>query len=81
MSVMGEKIKALKVLSMKMGDEIRGSNQAIDTLGDSFENMSMKLKNTFTDMMTMAKNSTIGLKAWLIIFAVVFLLFFWVWIF
>ncbi|EDO14766.1 hypothetical protein Kpol_312p4 [Vanderwaltozyma polyspora DSM 70294] len=80
MGVMGEKIKALKALSMKMGDEIRGSNKNLDNLEDTFGNASAKLKNTFDSMMVMAKNSRISIKTWLIIFFIVILLFFWVWI-
>lgn len=78
MGVMGEKIRALKSLSLKMGDEIRGSNQTLGQLGDTFDNASTKLKHTFSKMMVMAKNSRISLKTWLIIFFFVILLFFWV---
>lgn len=80
MGAMGQRIKALKSLSLRMGDEIRGSNQTIDQLGDTFHNTSAKLKRTFGNMMEMAKRSGISIKTWLIIFFIVGLLFFWVWI-
>ncbi|CCE65428.1 hypothetical protein TPHA_0L00720 [Tetrapisispora phaffii CBS 4417] len=80
MNVMNEKIKALKSLSLRMGDEIRGSNKSLDTLGDTFENATVKLKHTYTNMMIMAKKSGISFTTWILIFVVVFLLFFWVWI-
>ncbi|CUS21949.1 LAQU0S04e04544g1_1 [Lachancea quebecensis] len=80
MSAMGERVNALKSLSLRMGEEIRGSNDTVGKLGDVFDGTSKRLKRTYGDMMKMAKNSRIPLKTWLIIFLVVFLLFFWVWI-
>lgn len=77
---MGQRIQALKSLSLRMGDEIRGSNQTLDNLGDTFQDTTTKLKNTFSNMMIMAKKSRISIKTWLIIFFVVGLTFFWVWI-
>lgn len=76
--VMGQKIQALKNLSVRMGDEIRGSNHTLDQLGDTFENTTMKLKGTFKNMMVMAKKSKISIKTWLLIFFVVGIFFFWV---
>ncbi|CCD23142.1 Bet1p NDAI_0B01080 [Naumovozyma dairenensis CBS 421] len=78
--IMAEKLRSLKTLSLKMGDEIRGSNKTLDQLGDSFDTTSLKLKNTFSNMMEMAKRSRISIKTWLLIFALVILVFFWVWI-
>ncbi|QLQ81594.1 hypothetical protein HG537_0F03550 [Torulaspora globosa] len=80
MGVMSQKIKALKSLSLKMGDEIRGSNQTLDSLGDTFQRTSTKVKANLSNMLIMAKNSRISIKTWLIIFFIVGLLFFWVWI-
>lgn len=80
MSLMGERIQALKSLSLKMGDEIRGSNQTLDNLGETFQQTATKVKNNITNMLVMAKNSRISVKTWLLIFSLVGLLFFWVWI-
>ncbi|CCF60468.1 hypothetical protein KAFR_0K01130 [Kazachstania africana CBS 2517] len=77
---MKQKVQALKNLSLKMGDEIRGSNHTLNDLNNSFHNASNKLKGTFNNMIVMAKKSKIGIKTWLIIFLVIGLLFFWVWI-
>ncbi|KAH3898815.1 Bet1p SCDLUD_005153 [Saccharomycodes ludwigii] len=79
MNVMGTKIKALKELSVKMGDEIRSSNQTIDQLGNTFENTSAKIKKNFRNMMDMAKNSRVSLRTWLIIFIVIIFFFLRVW--
>lgn len=56
MGVMTEKIRALKSLSMRMGDEIRGSNKTLDQLDDTFQRTTVKLKQTFNNMMDMAKD-------------------------
>ncbi|CDO93897.1 unnamed protein product [Kluyveromyces dobzhanskii CBS 2104] len=80
MNTMSQKINALKGLSIRMGDEIRGSNQTLDQLGNVFEQTSNRLKRTFKKMMVMAKSSRIPLKTWFIIFGVLSLLFFYVWI-
>lgn len=80
MGLMSEKINALKSLSIRMGDEIRGSNNTLDQLGNTFEQTGTKLKKNFKKMMIMAKNSRIPLKTWLIIFGILVLLFFYVWI-
>lgn len=80
MSVMGQKLKALKHLSLKMGDEIRGSNDTVNNLNDTFQNTTVKLKSTFNNMMVMASRSGISIKMWLLIFFIVGCLFFWVWI-
>lgn len=80
MGIMSQKIQALKSLSLKMGDEIRGSNQTLDSLGDTFQRTATKVKSNLSNMLVMAKNSRISIKTWLVIFFVVGLLFFWVWI-
>lgn len=80
MNVMGSKLKALKHLSLKMGDEIRGSNDTVNNLNDTFQNTTVKLKSTFNNMMDMASRSGVSIKTWLLIFFLVAILFFWVWI-
>ncbi|CCH57902.1 hypothetical protein TBLA_0A01020 [Henningerozyma blattae CBS 6284] len=80
MSAMADRLRGLKQLSMDLGNEIRSSNGALDNLGETFESTSSKLKNTFSDMMDMAKRSRTPLKFWLIFFLIIILCFFWVWI-
>lgn len=80
MGSMSQKIKALKSLSLRMGDEIRGSNGTLNQLDNTFQRTSNKLKQTYSNMMIMAKKSRISIKTWLALFFFVFLLFFWVWI-
>lgn len=77
---MGQKLKALKQLSLKMGDEIRGSSDTVNNLNDTFQNTTIKLKSTFNNMMVMASKSGVSIKMWLLIFFIVAILFVWVWI-
>ncbi|BAO41048.1 Protein transport protein BET1 [Kluyveromyces marxianus] len=80
MNMMSQKIHALKSLSLRMGDEIRGSNQTLDQLGNVFEQTTNRLKRTFKNMMVMAQKSGVSIKTWLIIFGGLTLLFFYIWI-
>lgn len=80
MTIMGQKLKALKQLSLKMGDEIRGSSNTVNNLNNTFQNTTIKLKSTFNNMMEMASKSGVSVKTWLLIFFIVAIFFFWVWI-
>lgn len=80
MTIMGQKLKALKQLSLKMGDEIRGGSDTVNNLNDTFQNTTIKLKSTFNNMMEMASKSGVSIKTWVLIFFIVGILFFWVWI-
>ncbi|SMN17726.1 similar to Saccharomyces cerevisiae YIL004C BET1 Type II membrane protein required for vesicular transport between the endoplasmic reticulum and Golgi complex [Maudiozyma saulgeensis] len=80
MGQMGKRIQALKSLSLRMGDEIKNGNHSLNDLGSTFENTKVKLKDTFGNMMDMAKRSRISIKTWLLIFSFVGIMFFWVWI-
>lgn len=80
MGQMGKRIQALKSLSLRMGDEIKNGNHSLNDLGSTFENTKVKLKDTFGNMMDMAKRSRISIKTWLLIFSLVGVMFFWVWI-
>ncbi|OEJ81924.1 Protein transport protein BET1 [Hanseniaspora osmophila] len=80
MSIMGTKVKQLKNLTTKMGDEIRSSNSTVSQLGETFEGTSLKLKKTFNKMMIMASKSRIPLRTWFLIFVVIGFLFFYVWV-
>ncbi|KAG0671726.1 protein transport protein bet1 [Kluyveromyces marxianus] len=70
----------IKEFITKNGDEIRGSNQTLDQLGNVFEQTTNRLKRTFKNMMVMAQKSGVSIKTWLIIFGGLTLLFFYIWI-
>ncbi|AGO11767.1 AaceriADL007Cp [[Ashbya] aceris (nom. inval.)] len=78
--VMREKIMALKTLSERMGEEIRGSSMTLDSLGSTFDATANKLKRTYNKMMVVAGKSRISLKVWLGIFLGFGILFFYVWV-
>lgn len=80
MSGIQGKVKLLKDLGVRMGSEIRGSNQAMDSLNETFSGASTKVKLTYNRMMIMSKNAGIGWRVWFLFFFAVFLFFFWVWI-
>lgn len=46
---------------------------------ETFGNAGQKLKGTYKRMMRMAEKSGVGWRAWLIVFAVIFVFFFYVW--
>jgi len=74
------KVSSLKSLTVAIGDEIRNSTTLADEINDSFGNTSRKLRGTMTRMLRMAQRSTISWKVWLGFFAVVMLMFWYVWL-
>ena len=78
-SILG-KVKLLKDLGVKMGDEIRSSSKTMEQLNDTFGMASTKVKLTYNRMIVMSKNAGITWKVWFLFFFAVFLCFFWVWI-
>ena len=63
-----------------IGDEIRDSTALTEKMNDQFENSRNKIKGTMNRMLAMAKKTGVGWKAWVGFFAVVTLLFWWVWL-
>ena len=80
-SILSQKVSQLKSLSIAIGDEIRESSSLAQTINDGFENTSVKLKGTMRRMLRMAEKTGVGWRVWLGFFALVWLLFFYVWLF
>lgn len=80
-SLLSSKVSQLKQLSIAIGDEIRDSSSLAQTINDSFENTSTKLKGTMKRMLRMADRTGVGWKVWLGFFAAVWLIFVYVWLF
>lgn len=80
-SLLSSKVSQLKQLSMAIGDEIRESSSLAQTINDSFENTSVKLKGTMRRMLRMAEKTGVGWRVWLGFFVAVWLIFFYVWLF
>jgi blocked-early-in-transport protein 1 len=75
------KIGRLKDLTTQIGDEIRSSNNLVETMNDGFSVTSQRLKGTMRRMLRMAEKTGVGWRVWLGFFAVVVLLFWYVWLF
>ena len=80
-SILSQKVSQLKSLSIAIGDEIRESSSLAQTINDGYENTSVKLKGTMRRMLRMAEKTGVGWRVWLGFFALVWLLFFYVWLF
>ncbi|KAF2274292.1 uncharacterized protein EI97DRAFT_435378 [Westerdykella ornata] len=75
------KVRELKNLTHLIGDEIRSSSALADKMNDQFERSRARLRGTMTRMLRMAERTGVGWKVWLIFFACVVLLLWWVWLF
>lgn len=80
-SLLSSKVSQLKQLSIAIGDEIRESSSLAQSINDSFENTSVRLKGTMRRMLRMAERTGVGWKVWLGFFAAVWLIFVYVWLF
>ncbi|KAF2462319.1 hypothetical protein BDY21DRAFT_389965, partial [Lineolata rhizophorae] len=75
------KVKALKGVSLAIGNEIRDSTALAEKMNDSFDSTRVRLRGTMNRMLRMAERTGVGWKAWLAFFAAVVLLFWYVWLF
>ncbi|PCH07647.1 Hypothetical protein PENO1_011270 [Penicillium occitanis (nom. inval.)] len=75
------KVKALKELTVAIGDEIRSSSNLADTMNEAFDSTRVRLRGTMNRMLRMAERTGVGWKVWLGFFLAVFLLFAYVWLF
>ncbi|KAL1997146.1 hypothetical protein VTN49DRAFT_8011 [Thermomyces lanuginosus] len=76
-----KKVGMLKELAQDMSREIQDSSNLISTLNDTFDTTRVRLRGTMNRMLRMAERSGVGWRVWLGFFAVVFLLFVYVWLF
>ncbi|KAF2840405.1 v-SNARE [Patellaria atrata CBS 101060] len=75
------RVKALKELTVAIGDEIRDSSALAEKMNEHFDDARIRLRGTMKRMLRMADRSGIGWKLWLAFFAAVALLFWYVWLF
>lgn len=78
MKGMSAKVKRLKDLTMMIGDEIRDSTALAEKMNDSFEGTTQRLRGTMNRMLRMAEKTGVGWRVWLMFFAAVILLFWYV---
>ncbi|KAF2755462.1 SNARE domain-containing protein [Pseudovirgaria hyperparasitica] len=81
MEGMGARVKMLKDLTMAIGDEIRDSSALAEKMNESFEGTRQRLRGTMNRMLRMADKTGVGWRVWLMFFAAVSLLFWYVWLF
>jgi blocked-early-in-transport protein 1 len=68
-------------MTVAIGDEIRESSALAEKMNDSFDGTRHRLKGTMNRMLVMAQKTGVGWKVWLLFFAAVGFLFFYVWVF
>ncbi|KAB8292148.1 hypothetical protein EYC80_007891 [Monilinia laxa] len=78
--IMG-KVRQLKSMTIAIGDEIRESSALAEKMNDNFEGARVRIRGTMNRMLIMSQKTGVSWKIWLLFFAAVFGLFFWVWVF
>ncbi|KAL5360202.1 hypothetical protein BJX96DRAFT_175071 [Aspergillus floccosus] len=73
------KVKMLKDITLAIGEEIRDTSHIHD-LNDTFDNTRMRIRGNMNRMLRMAERTGVGWRVWLLFFAAVFMLFFYVWV-
>lgn len=68
-------------MTVAIGDEIRESSALAEKMNDSFDTTRLRLRGTMNRMLVMAEKTGVGWKVWLGFFAVVAMLFIYVWLF
>lgn len=75
------KVMRLKDLTVQIGNEITDSTAMAEKMNEGFEGTSKRLRGTMNRMLRMAERTGVGWKVWLGFFAVIVILFWWVWLF
>ncbi|KAF7914384.1 uncharacterized protein EAF01_000790 [Botrytis porri] len=78
--IMG-KVRQLKSMTIAIGDEIRESSALAEKMNDNFEGARVRIRGTMNRMLIMSQKTGVSWKVWILFFAAVFGLFFWVWVF
>lgn len=68
-------------MTIAIGDEIRESSALADKMNGSFDATRLRLRGTMNRMLLMAERTGVGWRVWLLFFAAVAALFFYVWLF
>lgn len=68
-------------MTVAIGDEIRESSALAEKMNDTFDSTRIRLRGTMNRMLIMAERTGVGWKVWLLFFAAVGMLFFYVWLF
>ncbi|KAF5134915.1 Protein transport protein BET1 [Metarhizium anisopliae] len=68
-------------MTVAIGDEIRESSALADKMNNAFDDARMRVRGTMNRMKIMAERTGVGWRLWLLFFAAVGMLFFYVWLF
>lgn len=68
-------------MTSAIGDEIRESSALAEKMNDTFDSTRLRLRGTMNRMLLMAERSGIPWKVWLGFFAMVIIIFTYVWLF
>lgn len=72
------KVRVLRDLSVRIGDEVRDSSSLLQTMEGGFETARTSVKNVMTRMIRTADQSGISWRSWLGFFAIIALCFWFV---
>jgi blocked-early-in-transport protein 1 len=75
------RVRILKDVTVKIGEEIRDSSNFMDTMNENFANTRVYLGGTVRRMQRMAERQGVGWFAFMMFLCLVFLIFLWVWLF
>jgi len=78
---LSQKVRILKNVTVKIGEEIRDSSGLMDTMNENFANTKVYLSGTVRRMQRMAERQGVGWFAFMIFLCLVFIIFLWVWLF
>lgn len=80
-SIMKDKIGALRDLSIAMGTEINKSKKSLTELGDNMGMSSERIKYNMDRMRRFVEKSGVGWKVWMGFSVIILWCFIWVWLF
>jgi blocked early in transport 1 len=78
---LSQKVRLLKNVTVKIGEEIRDSSSLMDTMNENFANTRVYLSGTVRRMQRMAERQGVGWFVFMIFLCLVFFIFLWVWLF
>lgn len=74
------KVRLLKDISLKIGDEARASGSLLATMEDGFESARVTVRSSMTRMVRSVREGGVGWRQWILLFAITWACFFLVWI-
>lgn len=74
------KIRILKDISSKIGEEVKDSTNLLANMEEGFDNARLKVKNTMNRLIQTSREHGIGWRAWLGFFVFIWFCFFIVWL-